>query len=638
MTDVEPSTQDDDVTDALARRISGGRGTSGVVQARLTTDKRVLARVTDGIYREPSSALRELISNAYDADATEVTIQTDRPRFSSITISDNGNGMSPDVVAHLIEHIGGSAKRSSAGARLGVTDAEDRLLSPVRHRRLIGRIGIGLFSVSQLTHSFQIITKVKDDPWRTVAMVRLRTYDDETVETADDTDYEAGLVSIWSVPAEDVKASGTTIVLTDLQRHTVRTLTDADRWLRVKAGERPPAYHIGHMADERLRLELGASPESVPWKEEDDGQTAFAAIVDSVWDSLRTGSARNPSIDYLFDKYFQTVWEIALAAPLPYVGESPFTLNGDAAQRFVLPAARGGQVEQLTNASFAEFFGIQDDIGQGGQPFRIFFDNLELRRPIKFEDLPSTSHALKRPLIFAGKLREEFPGLEAARSGGPLEFFAYIMWAPKIAPIEHNGALIRVHGASGTLFDRSFLDYGIAELTRLRQLSCEVFVTQGFESALNIDREGFNESHPHARRMTSWLHAAVGRVINTQKSFANSVRRQARAHASSELTSGLQQLAQETWHRKRSDAGQPPPVTWETRQQNAGISDVDVIRLRSDKVLGEERRDSISRTREESQLATIAQILAAFDLLENLSPQEINDLMSTLASAIRQGS
>lgn len=52
----------------------------------LKTDERVLARVTDGIYRQPSSALRELIANAYDADAEEVVISTDPPRFSRISI------------------------------------------------------------------------------------------------------------------------------------------------------------------------------------------------------------------------------------------------------------------------------------------------------------------------------------------------------------------------------------------------------------------------------------------------------------------------------------------------------------------------------------------------------------------------
>ena len=36
----------------------------------LATDEKVIARITDGIYRQPGSAIRELLANAYDADAT----------------------------------------------------------------------------------------------------------------------------------------------------------------------------------------------------------------------------------------------------------------------------------------------------------------------------------------------------------------------------------------------------------------------------------------------------------------------------------------------------------------------------------------------------------------------------------------
>ncbi len=74
----------------------------------LAVDDRVLARVTDGIYRQPSSAIRELISNAYDADATKVVVHTDAPRFNRIVIRDNGQGMSTEALAYLIKHIGGS--------------------------------------------------------------------------------------------------------------------------------------------------------------------------------------------------------------------------------------------------------------------------------------------------------------------------------------------------------------------------------------------------------------------------------------------------------------------------------------------------------------------------------------------------
>ncbi|MCG5450778.1 ATP-binding protein [Micromonospora hortensis] len=618
---------------SLAERIADSRSENEVVQARLTTDERVLARVTDGIYREPSSALRELISNAYDADASEVVIQTDRPRFSSITITDNGNGMSPEVLAHVIEHIGGSAKRSPDGGELGVTRRDNSFLSP-GGRRLIGRIGIGLFSVSQLTHSFQIITKVAGDPWRTVAVVRLRTFSDEASDV-EKGPYEAGLVSIWRVAARDVEASGTTIVLTDLQRHTVRTLSDADRWYRVHTGEKPPRYHVGRLERGELVSEQGKPADSLPWKDSDDGLAAFTSLVDAVWEELSTGSSRNPSIDFLFDKYLQTVWEIALAAPLAYVGAHPLLVGPEEADRYVFEANKREPARPLSEGSLASALEVADDIGTGKQPFSVFVDNLELRRPIRLEGLPSTSHAVKKPLVFADRVREEFGGADSARSGGPLEFIAYIMWAPKIAPIEHRGALIRVHGASGTLFDETFLDYGIAETTRLRQLTCEIFVTQGFESALNIDREGFNQAHPHARRITSWLHASIGRAINTEKTLASRIRKESQAAAAVEREAELDRIAKRTWRQRQAGSGEPPPVTWAYHGGGGSQSNmVDSIRLEPETVLGE-RRASPSAERERRTLAAIAQILAAYNLLEDLSPEETNELMKALAAALR---
>ena len=49
-----------------------GSSSDSPFETELRTDERVIARVTDGIYRQPGSAIRELVSNAYDADATRV--------------------------------------------------------------------------------------------------------------------------------------------------------------------------------------------------------------------------------------------------------------------------------------------------------------------------------------------------------------------------------------------------------------------------------------------------------------------------------------------------------------------------------------------------------------------------------------
>lgn len=115
--------------------MKSSRVTGQPAEAVLRTDDRVLARITDGIYRQPSSALRELISNAYDADATEVYVDTDAPRFSRIVIRDNGRGMDEEALSRLIHHIGGSSKRTNRGKEIGTTSGTDPSRSPSGRRK-----------------------------------------------------------------------------------------------------------------------------------------------------------------------------------------------------------------------------------------------------------------------------------------------------------------------------------------------------------------------------------------------------------------------------------------------------------------------------------------------------------------------
>src|SRR6516162_6699526 len=130
------------VSESYIKKLHEVAGTGKEVSVPLHTDERVLARVTDGIYRQPGSAIRELIANSYDADATIVSVSTDAPRFDTIRVSDDGSGMSADVLANLIRHIGGSPKRTTRAQELEMSDPNNPLLSRYKQRRMIGKIGI----------------------------------------------------------------------------------------------------------------------------------------------------------------------------------------------------------------------------------------------------------------------------------------------------------------------------------------------------------------------------------------------------------------------------------------------------------------------------------------------------------------
>ncbi len=618
-----------------------------VVETVLQTDEQVIARVTDGIYRQPASALRELISNAYDADASRVVIKTDAPRFGRIVVEDDGHGMSPETLAHLLLHIGGSAKRNQIGAQLGITAADNPSRSP-KGRRLIGKIGIGLFSVSQLTHTFQIITKVQGGAHRTIATVALRQFGEssDAKKDASDATFETGLVKIWREKAADKKSHGTTIVLTTIRPQARDTLQSREIWSVIEQneelGEReekqaiePPKYHIGRVDKDGLTLKKSPSGKSwaLPWQRSDKAEVAFRKLVNSVWDELLESNP-NPQLDKLFDYYLRMVWQLALSEPLPYVDGHIFDEPSSGwASTYELSNNQKGTAKRLPDSkqSIRKALGLTDPIDEPG-PFNVYIDDLKLSRPIRFKGLPTTKHSLKKPLVFIGKCDQTFAKLPLELSGGPLSFEAYLFWTPKIAPTEHQGSLIRIHGSSGTLFDPTFMRYQISELTRLRQITCEIFVSEGLDSALNIDRESFNNAHPHSVFITKWLYSALRQLATAQKREAQEVRTTVRAEKTDAKVERVRKIAADAWLEETDDDDSPPPAIEFSATGKKSLKDADAYSFSRPAVFGqdEETRKTRSNARNlilEEKLKALAQLLASYGLLDRLGKKKQEKLL-----------
>lgn len=625
-----PTRQDFQDADQLAQSIRES-SVDQAVRTTLKTDERVIARVTDGIYRQPGSALRELISNAYDADATRVVIKTDPPRFERISIEDNGRGMKPEALARLLLHIGGSAKRSQDGISLGITSQDNPMYSP-GGRRLIGKIGIGLFSVSQLTHIFQIITKVRGDDHRTIATVALRQHADEDVVVGPDgqKQFEGGKVNIWREQAADKNSQGTTIILTNIRTQTRYTLRNRETWDVIEQSESqqnneeaqviaPPRFHIGRVdnKDDAQLKPMGDALHALPWSLNDSPQEAFKKLVSCVWDE--SSNRPNQKLDTIFDYYLRMVWQLSLAAPLPYVEGHPFDMESEGwANTFHLSNKPGGTAQAiLSNQTLREELGLTDITVDD---FQVLFDDLKLARPIRFKNLPMLNNILQRPLLFVGKCREEFQNVARELSGGPLAFEAYLFWTPKVAPVEHQGSLIRIHGSSGTLFDPTFMRYQISELTRLRQITCEIFVSEGLDSALNIDRESFNHAHPHSIYITKWLHNALRQLASTQKRLSAEERSLARNSNTQQRITDIQRVAHDAWQRETDDPGSSPPAV-ELSDTGKKTVDGDAYVFRRDAIISDRRRTQTSKARAheavlDEKIKAIAQVLAAYGLLD----------------------
>ncbi|AST28895.1 ATP-binding protein [Ralstonia pseudosolanacearum] len=654
------STEDSAV--ALARKIRALTEGNSVTQ-RLSVDDRVLARVTDGIYRQPASALRELISNAYDADATSVVIQTDAPRFERIIIRDNGNGMTPEVLADLVCHIGGSSKRTKKGTRLGTARIDDASRSPAG-RKLIGKIGIGLFAVAQLTQHFQIITKRKGDNFRTSAVVVLKTYTEEKLLLSDDESiqFDPGDVTIVTEPATELDAHGTEIILMNVRKATKDLLCSLDRWSALDEQAQQsdedkdlsdgllgavtkPLYHIGRVKEEN-RNEYHEHP-CLPWLETDSPHARFEKIYKAITDSVGR-MIGNPTLTSVFDGYLSMLWDLAVACPVPYLSEHPFSLNNQSGiGLYKLSNEKRVPAKEISvpgDSSIATFLEMESCTADPLGGFALMIDGVSLLHPIVLsrELHKKEERENLTPLLFAGKCISPFSKIESTLGGGALEFEAYFYWNNLIVPKENNGILIRINGASGTLFDESFLDYRISELTRLRQITAEVYVTKGLDPALNIDRESFNTSHPHYQYIRDWVHRALRQVTNRLKAINKALLDVSRQTKIGQQVDRLTNYVQDVWELQRGKTESPPSVLVvpdgktsdfdADTQRRRGVIVIDQVAVSSvlPKQLG------VKTVVLDAKIRALITVLSAYGLLEGMPASRVQSLVRDV-SAVFEG-
>ena len=65
----------------------------------------IVSKIAAGeVIERPVYAVKELIENAIDAQATSITIHIEESGFKTITVIDNGHGMSPEDLQECFKH------------------------------------------------------------------------------------------------------------------------------------------------------------------------------------------------------------------------------------------------------------------------------------------------------------------------------------------------------------------------------------------------------------------------------------------------------------------------------------------------------------------------------------------------------
>jgi signal transduction histidine kinase len=110
-------------------------------------DSELLFQLGEELVARRSVALGELIKNAYDADATEVTVEFRdvSRRGGEIVVTDNGEGMTFETIQNSWMRIATTAKR-------------DEPLSKRFHRPRAGSKGIGRFAARRLAEELELVS------------------------------------------------------------------------------------------------------------------------------------------------------------------------------------------------------------------------------------------------------------------------------------------------------------------------------------------------------------------------------------------------------------------------------------------------------------------------------------------------
>lgn len=403
----------------------------------IKVNSKIVGHISAGIYRSPAGAIKELVSNAFDADATRVAITTNWPSFDIITCRDNGTGMTQEKFQKIMtQEIGDSDKR------VGTDENADDMTS--LDRPIIGWLGIGMLGVAQICHEFNVISHHKESQEAFSARIRLMDFlrekvSDVSSDQAAEEPIDVGQFAIDAIEYEPDKA-GTYVIASDIRSAFIK----------------------------KFRETLGDNPVPLPSK--------FSAFLKEIH--------RARSVKTLSD-YWEMVWELAVACPVPYADTGPFDWD----RIEVDPELKKRLIDLQQSLTTYQF--------------EVVVDGLPLRKPNQYP-LASPSRPTREPTT--GKLFSVNTEVESYGRPFGLSGYVYLQNGFAIEPMELRGLLVRIRNIAIGTYDQTFFEYPKIPAPPFYWISGEIYVEKGLEFALNIDRDSFNEIHPHFVKLKEIIH------------------------------------------------------------------------------------------------------------------------------------
>ena len=416
----------------------------------IEVSSKIVGHISAGIYRSPAGALKELVSNAFDADATRVAITTNWPSFDIVTCRDNGRGMTQETFENIMRQgIGDSTKRVATGGKSG----------NVTHlgRPIIGWLGIGMLGIAQICHEFQVISHHKETQTAFRATIRLADFLREKViemspepvpatstgNSSAEKPIDVGQFRIEPIAYEPDQA-GTYVIAADMRSAFVR------KFRETSGKDRLPSR--------------------------------FSVFLKKIHAKRSANTISN---------YWQMVWDLTVACPIPYAEEEPFDWDNIE----VMPELK----ERLIHRQHA----------LEAHQFAVVVDGLSLRKPNRYP----LAYPRSKNEQTSGKLFVINKEVEVYNRSCKISGYVYLQNGCAVEPAELRGLLLRIRNVAVGTYDATLFNYPQIPNPRFNWISGEIDVEGGLEFALNIDRASFNEMHPHFVKLKEVIHELLKNEI-----------------------------------------------------------------------------------------------------------------------------
>ncbi|MDA8055786.1 MAG: ATP-binding protein [Thermoplasmatales archaeon] len=430
----------------------------------------VIKHISAGLYRSPGSSIKELISNSFDACATEVnvdfylgTFKSTQFEFEKIVIRDNGAGMTLDTLYEVFTHIGSSGKDKPS-----TSENPDCKLRPI-----IGRMGIGMLSVASACTGFVVRTKKRGEQKEYTAKISLSFFKDRIQRSESMDKSKLGNVELYSRDVNNDE-SYTEIEISEFTppflENIVPTLSTSYLYNYIRGKESYEEYF-----------------ELFVYNVQQQGKLANVAVIDKL------------------------IADVGTMAPVEYLPDGPvrkiIKLNG---KEYQIPGTDTKEYDQLRNKPKSFNFNVIANIYVKGLDGRSRLRNsFKIYKPFIYPVLEDVTDSVDfedlDPYVYLLPPRDD----KVLNDDGVYEETSvrgyYYHQNKRIQPSEFSGLLYRVFNvALGNEFGDPMKFFVDAYLV-FQQSFVEVYLDKGFQQIVNLDREGLFEGSNMYRYLRNYL-------------------------------------------------------------------------------------------------------------------------------------